>query len=256
MMDPWLKSKLKSLTMNSLTALIIDDEPLARFTLKNKLIELPQIEIVGEASNIKEAIERIQKLQPQLLFLDIQLPDGSGFDLLNKIEYKEKIIFITAYDNYAIRAFEINAVDYVLKPISEKRLKIAVDRLFSNDISPLDESNTKLNYDDRLMVMYRNSVNFIQIKSITSINASREYCYIHTTDFKEYLTSKNIGEWESRLPSQNFCRIHRSTIINFDYIIKIDRKITGTADVFIQGNKNPFAISRNYLRKLKERYSI
>jgi two-component system, LytTR family, response regulator len=242
--------------MSRLTALIIDDESLARFTLKNKLADYSQIEIIGEASSMNEAIEKIGQLNPQLLFLDIQLQDGSGFDLLNQIEFSGKIVFVTAYDEYALRAFEINAVDYLLKPISDKRLKVAIERIFDNENSSSVISIPKLDYNDRLMVMYRNSVNFIKINTIITIKASREYCYINTSDGKEYLTGKNIGEWEDRLPSQNFCRVHRSTIINFDFITNIDHKITGIAYVSMFGMAEPLTISRNYFRKLKERYSI
>ena len=242
--------------MNSITSIIIDDEHLARFTLKNKLADFPNIEIIGEASCVKEAIQKINRLNPELLFLDIQLTDGSGFDLLNRIQFEGKIIFVTAYDEYALRAFEINAVDYLLKPISSKRLKSAIDRLYNKDDRDIQETFLKLNYNDQLMVMHKKSVNFIKISSITSIRASHEYSYIHTTEGKEYFTSKSIGEWENRLPDHNFCRIHRSTIINFDYIVKIDHNVTGTAEIIIQGFSEPLNISRIYFKKLKERYSL
>ena len=241
--------------MNNLTALIIDDESLARFTLRNKLSDFPEIEIIGEAASLKEAEEKIKVLNPGLLFLDIQLPDGSGFDLFNLIGYTGKVIFVTAYDEYALRAFEINAIDYLLKPVSAKRLKTAIERLGES----LDASLTrivKLNYNDRLMVQHKTSVNFIKISQITHITASGEYSYVHTNNSREFITSKSLNEWEIRLPDQNFCRIHRSTILNFDYIVKIDHNITGTAEVILQGSPESFKISRNYYKKLKQRYSL
>ena len=241
--------------MNNLTALIIDDESLARFTLRNKLADFPEIEIIGEAASLKEAEEKIKALNPGLLFLDIQLPDGSGFDLFNLIEYNGRVIFVTAYDEYALRAFEINAIDYLLKPLSVKRLKTAIEKLGES----LDASRTritKLNYNDRLMVQHKESVNFIKISKITHVTASGEYSYVHTDDGKELITSKSLNEWEQRLPDQNFCRVHRSTIINFDYIIKIDHNITGTAEVILKGTSKSFKISRNYFKKLKQRYSL
>lgn len=242
--------------MNSFTSLIIDDEHLSRFALRKKLSDFSNIEIIGEASCIKEAVLKINNLKPQLLFLDIQLTDGTGFDLLNRVQYEGKIIFITAYDEYAIRAFEINAVDYLLKPVSTKRLKNAIEKLYDINSQGTQAFEAKLDYNDRLMVMRRKSVNFIKIDKIISINASREYTYINTSDGSEYLTSKSIGEWESRLPDEHFCRIHRSTIINFDYIVKIDHHLSGPAEVFVHGHSEPFFISRNYFRKLKERYSL
>jgi two-component system, LytTR family, response regulator len=241
--------------MNNLTALIIDDESLARFTLRNKLTDFPEIEIIGEAASLKEAEEKIKVLNPGLIFLDIQLPDGSGFDLFNLIEYTGRVIFVTAYDEYALRAFEINAIDYLQKPVSAKRLKTAIEKLGES----LDASRTriiKLNYNDRLMVEHKKSVNFIKISQITHITASGEYSYIHTKDGMEFITSKPLNEWEIRLPDENFCRIHRSTILNFDYIVKIDHNITGNAEVILQGSPESFKISRNYYKKLKQRYSL
>lgn len=240
----------------TLTAIIIDDERLARLTLKKDLEKLPEIIIVGEASSINTARTLIEKLNPDLLFLDIQLSDGSGFDLLNQIDYAGRIIFVTAYDEYAMRAFEINAVDYLLKPISSKRLKQAIDKLYNADDQNIHKTTAKLNYNDHFMVMHKKSVNFIKINTITYIKASREYSYIYTSDGKEYLTSISIGEWESRMPDQNFCRIHRSTIINFDYIININHHYTGSAEVIIQGIPEPLNISRYYFKKLKSRYGF
>ena len=238
------------------SAIIIDDERLARLTLKKDLEKFPEIIIAGEASNITTAKSLIEQINPDLLFLDIQLSDGSGFDLLNQINYLGRIIFVTAYDEYAIRAFEINAVDYLLKPISTKRLKNAIDKLYNTDVQNVHKTAAKLNYNDHLMVTHNKSVKFIKINTITHIKASREYSYIKTSDGKEYLTSISIGEWESRMPDQNFCRIHRSTIINFDYIININHHFTGSAEVVIQGIPEPLNISRNYFKKLKSRYGF
>jgi two-component system LytT family response regulator len=238
------------------SALIIDDERLARVTLIKDLEKFPEIDIIGEASGIQSALPIIKQTQPDLLFLDIQLDDGNGFDLLNQIDFTGKIIFVTAFDEYALRAFEINAVDYLLKPISSRRLKEAIERLSEGDSRIREETIQKLNYNDRLMVMHKQSVNFIKIDRITSINASREYTYIRTIDGREYLAGKTIGEWEHRLPEQYFCRIHRSTIINFEYIVKIEHNYSGTAEVIIQGNPEPLFISRNYFKILKQRYSL
>lgn len=242
--------------MRSYSAIIIDDERLARLTLLKDLEKFPEINIVGEASGIFSAKSLIAQNNPDLLFLDIQLEDGDGFDLLNQINYTGKVIFITAYDEYALRAFEINAVDYLLKPVSVKRLKGAIERVLNSGDQQSEVSAHKLNYTDRLMVMHKQSVNFIKIDSIVLVTASREYTYIHTLDGREYLTSKSIGEWESRMPEEHFCRIHRSTIINFNFIGKIVHKLNGSAEVLIHGHSEPLFISRNYFRKIKERYSL
>jgi two-component system LytT family response regulator len=237
------------------SAIIIDDERLARLTLKKDLEKFPEITILGEASGIASAKPLIEQTKPNLIFLDVQLTDGTGFDLLNQIEYSGKVVFVTAFDKYAFRAFEVNAIDYLLKPISLKRLKSAIDKL-SNDSDQVQSTPVKLNYDDRLMVMHRNIVNFIKINSISAICASREYSYIRTIDGKEYLTSNNISQWENRLPDHNFCRIHRSTIINFDYIVKLSHNISGTGEVELKGSLQLYNISRIYFKKIKQRYSL
>ena len=239
-----------------MTSLIIDDEELARYALKKKLVNYPDIEVIGEANSVKQGIVKIKELNPELLFLDIQMNDGTGFDLINKVDYAGKIIFITAYDEFALRAFEINAIDYLLKPISDERLSNALKKTGTEENSTADFGNISLNYDDRLMVVHKKSINFIRIKSIAIITASREYTYIHTLDGREYLNSNSITKWENNLPDQNFCRIHRSTIINLDHVLNIDYHISGVADVFIQGWSEPYRISRNYLRRMKERYGI
>lgn len=241
---------------NDLTALIIDDESLARYMLRNKLAQYPEIEILGEAGNIKDAITAIRNLNPQLLFLDVQLTDGTGFDLINKIEYKGRIIFISAYDEYALRAFEINALDYLMKPVSDKRLKTAIEKLFQNNTTNNPEVTNKLNINDRLMFSYRKSVCFIELRKIILIVASREYCYVHTIDGKEILSNKRISDWVNILPDFNFCRIHRSYIISFDSILSIIPDITGTAEIRLQGYSDTLKVSRSYFKKLKERYSV
>jgi two-component system, LytTR family, response regulator len=242
--------------MNNFDALIIDDESLARFTLKNKLEEFPQINILGNAGSVQEGIDKIKELNPNLLFLDIHLGDGTGFDLLNQIEYDGKIIFVTAYDEYAIRAFDVNALDYIMKPVSDKRLKSAIEKLNQGSNENAIEIQVKLNYNDRILVTLKKSLHFIKLDTIVSICASREYTYIYTFDGSEYLTSNSIGEWENRLPDQHFCRIHRSTIINFDFIKKITPNIAGTADIAMQSIDIVYPISRNYYKQIKHKYKL
>src|SRR5688500_1583009 len=127
-------------------ALIVDDERLARKKLRSMLADFSNIEIAGEADSVSEAIKTIEKTNPEIIFLDIQMPKQNGFDLLEQIETNAKIIFVTAYDEYAIRAFEINALDYLLKPVNPKRLKQTIERLSTE--SPNPANNDKLKYDD------------------------------------------------------------------------------------------------------------
>ncbi len=240
--------------MKKITALIVDDERLARNSLKKKLEKFPEIEVIGEADGIALAVREIRSLNPEVLFLDIQLADGNGFDLLNKIDFAGKIIFVTAYDEFAIRAFEINAVDYLLKPISTVRLQTAITRLKSNDPIQAHVIKPRLKYDDRLFVMIGQSIHFIKIDKVVTISASRDYTLVKTSDECEYLVSKTMNEWEERLPDQHFCRISRTLIVNFDYIEKSERLFSNTAMVYIAGQKEPLKLSKSYFRKIKDRY--
>lgn len=236
-------------------SIIIDDERLARLTLRKDLEKFSDITILGEASSIETAKILIEREKPDLLFLDIQLSDGNGFDLLNQVDYFGKIIFITAFDKFALRAFEVNAIDYLLKPVSLRRLRSAINKLSEKNCIK-KEDFIELNYEDRLMLKHRNTINFIRLNTIAAICASREYSYIFTKSGTKYFASTSISIWEKRLPGNNFCRIHRSTIINFNYIIKIHHKINGTAEVIMQGIPEMLIISRNYLKIIKEKYGI
>jgi two-component system LytT family response regulator len=231
-------------------SLIIDDERLARVTLKDMLADYPVIEIIGEAESVEQSIPLIINLDPQLLFLDIQLTDGTGFDLLNKISYSGKVIFITAYDEFAIRAFEVNAIHYLLKPISHKNLKEAIERLQRTE--PEREFGNLINFKstDRLLVSCGNYLNFIKVSSIATITAAGDYSLIRTSDGKEFIDSKTMTGWETRLPENHFLRINRSTIINFDSIEKTEVKSVNLVLIYVKGIANTFRISRFYYKKI------
>ncbi|MFC2086153.1 LytR/AlgR family response regulator transcription factor [Bacteroidota bacterium] len=239
--------------MKKYTAFIVDDEYWARISLKDKLSEFQEIEIIGEADCIPDAVKGINELQPEILFLDIQLTDGTGFDLINEITYTGKIIFVTAFDEYALRAFEINALDYLMKPISVERLKTAILRLEEKAQKP-DKSKIKYDYEDRFMVTSNSALYFIKISSFVLITASQDYTEILTTENKKYLTSKSMHEWEEKLPKQMFCRIHRSYIVNFEHIEKSVKYSSNTALIYIKGIDEPLKLSRSYYKKVKDRY--
>ena len=235
-------------------AYIIDDETLARYTLKRKLENFPEIELIGESNCIPDAINDIKKLKPDVIFLDIQLNEGTGFDLLNMLEFQGKVIFITAYNEYALRAFEINALDYLLKPVSTNRLRNAINRLRANDIGIIKEEYKKLKNNDRILLMIRNSIHFIKVNDIVTISSSGDYTSVRSIDKKEYLVSNTMNEWEERLPEQKFRRISRTFIINFDFIEKTERWFNNTAMVYIQGYDEPFKLSKLYYKRVKNRY--
>lgn len=235
----------------SIKALIVDDEELARSDLHALLSKIPTIEIVGEANNIKSAIDAIDKLKPDVVFLDIQFPRETGFDLLEKIDIKAKIIFVTAFDKYAIRAFEVNALDYLIKPVDPERLAITLERLESSNSSEKKQSN--FNYTDSIFIEHGNNFYFVKINSIIMITAAGAYTEIRTSKELKLLAHKSMKEWETRLPQNSFVRIHRSTIINIDFIEKMDKWFNYSYRVYLKNITEPISISRRYIAAIREK---
>jgi len=236
---------------NLYNALIVDDERLARQDLKDLLKDCENIRIVGEADSVKTAQKAIEELSPDVIFLDIQMPGESGFELLEKIRVTAKIIFVTAYDEYAIRAFEINALDYLLKPVSPERLKRALERLEIQEDTDILTTKKILN-NDHLFLLFNNQFKFILVKTIISINAAGDYSELHLSDGHKGLVQKSMKEWEDRLP-ENFCRIHRSNIINLEFIDHLEEWFNYSYQVYLKGIKEPFVMSRRFAVKLKEK---
>lgn len=232
------------------TALIVDDERLARKDLTTLLSEYKDVKIVGEADNVSTAVKAIEQLNPEIIFLDIQMPGESGFDLLNKIKTDARIVFVTAFDEYAIRAFEINALDYLLKPVNPERLARTITRIKNNEEPELEEMR-KLGFDDRLFLLINDGMKFLRIKSIRSIQSAGDYTEIITKNDSKGLTLKSMKEWEYRLPEQYFCRIHRSTIINMEYIDRLEEWFNYSFKVYLKGIEKPYVMSRRYVAKLK-----
>ncbi len=233
-----------------LTALVVDDERLARTELISMLKHFENINVVGEADGVELAIKQIEKHNPGLIFLDIQMPGESGFDLLDKIEMEAKIIFVTAYDEYAMRAFEVNALDYLPKPVSQERLSKTIERIIEN--KPNEELSSKiLKYTDRLFLEFGSQIRFLKISEISHITAEGDYTIVHLIDNTKGLISKSMTEWEERLPDNFFCRIHRSSIVNTEFIDKIDKYFNNTLKISLKGVKEPLVISRRYAKKIK-----
>jgi two-component system LytT family response regulator len=230
-------------------AIIVDDERLARNKLRSLLIEHKNIEIGGEADSVAEAVKIINSTNPDVIFLDIQMPRQSGFDLFEKIETNARIIFVTAFDEYAIRAFEVNALDYLLKPVSAERLKQAIER-----ISRTPENTKKtFEYDDFLFVNTGRQSKFIKVGTIKYILAADVYSEVFTADGAKLLLSKPLTEWEQKLPNKNFVRIHRSTIVNLEFVERIEKRFDYSYRIYICDNREPLAVSRRYAAKLKDK---
>jgi two-component system LytT family response regulator len=238
----------------NLTTIIIDDERLARSELRLLLAEFPEISIVGEAANLTEAVNLIRINKPDVVFLDIQLSRENGFDLLERVEKDFKLIFVTAFDEFAIRAFEINAIDYLLKPVHPERLTKTLERLFETE-KKMEVIGRKLEYEDHLFIDIGERSRFLKIRSIKCICADGDYTRVFTDDGKKYLVTKPLKEWDDRLPNKYFVRIHRSTIVNLEFIEKVETWFSRSYQIYLREMKEPLTVSRRYASQLKIKFS-
>jgi len=224
--------------MNQLfKTIVIDDEPAARRLMKNLLQEHSDVvEIIGEVINGTAATEKIGKLKPDLIFLDIQMPDLTGFEVIEQLNEKPNIIFTTAYEQYAIKAFETFSIDYLLKPIKEERLAQSIEKLKkfgrfnqSIDVNGLQEIIRQFQAPKKataLPIKTGDRINLIRYENIAYLEAQDKYVCVFTLEGQKYLTDQSLTILEEKLPS-SFCRIHRSYIINKEKIREMHRHFSG-----------------------------
>lgn len=233
-------------------AIIVDDERLARLDLISFLKEFENVKIIGEAEDVKTAESLCKKLNPDLVFLDIQMPGESGFSLVEKINPDIKIIFVTAYDEYAVRAFDVNALDYLMKPVNPERLKQTIKKLEQKS-GKIDSKFKTLCYEDSLFILLNSQMRFVKISDILAIESSGDYTEICLKNNIKGLISKPMREWEERLPEKHFIRIHRTAIVNLNFIAKVEEWFNNSFRVYVSGKTEPLLISRRYAAKLKEK---
>ncbi len=240
--------------------IIVDDEQLARDLLSEYLADHEEVEIVAQCSKGSEAIQQINELDPDLVFLDVQMPGLDGFGVLEKIEADPFIIFCTAYDKYALKAFDQNAIDYLLKPLDKERFDRAVEKAIArieqednNFENLLEEINTKhnSNYPSRLFVQKSEKLVNLPVQNIVHLEASKDYTIISSKD-DQYVSSNGISKLEARLDPDLFIRIHRSTIINLDHLKEIEKQSSGGLSAVMDNGKS-FPISRSYAPEIRSR---
>lgn len=217
--------------------LLVDDEPLALDRLERLLQPHDDnVEIIGRASNGAEAVEKIETLKPDLIFLDIQMPEFSGFEVLEQLTHQPWIIFSTAYDEYALKAFATNSIDYLLKPVDPERLKKALEKLqhlTRNEASLFQRqlqnllAGLKPALAKRLQVRAGNHIRFLNIKDIFFFQAADKYVAAHTFD-NVFLLDETLNQLEAELPVEDFVRIHRSALINLNHLAEIVREFPGS----------------------------
>lgn len=237
-----------------LKAMIVDDEVFVREDLRHILSSGKDIDVVCEAGTINEAKKLLSGRSLDVVFLDIQLRGGSGFDLVPFINRPTEIIFITAYDEYAVRAFEINALDYILKPVTENRLFASIERLKSGfkEKKTGSPKTGPFEPDDRVFVKTDSGQVFVCLEDILSISSiGGNYVNLTLKNGESLLTRKTLKEWEKTLPEPVFFRIHRATIINLRSIDRIDYQKDGSCLVRLTSLKEPYTVSRRMASGLK-----
>lgn len=240
----------------SIKAIIVDDERLAREGLKQLLAETGDIELVGEAANADEAIELVEKHKPQLLFLDIEMPEKNGFDLLEELIETPYVIFTTAYNEFALKAFEVNAMDYILKPIELPRLKEAISRVKKQiiEIDQQPKSNRTLTETDQVFIRDGDKCWFIKLTDIRMIESAGNYAKIHFDKYQP-LIHKTLNALDERLSPNLFFRANRQQIINLQYIDKIEPFFNAGFLIYLKDGTK-VEVSRRQSVKFKEMMSL
>ncbi len=244
----------------NISCLIIDDEKLARDLLVEYLGDYDEVEIVGQCNSGEEAVKSIDSLKPDLIFLDVQMPGMDGFEVLEKIDHKPEVVFSTAYDNYAIKAFEENAIDYLLKPIDKERFFQAIERVRQrleanesnvNRLVDLLNNRDKAEFSSHLFVQKSDKFLNIPVNEILHLEASGDYTVLSTAD-DQFLSSSGIGKLENRLDPNIFIRVHRSTIINLNHLKEIEKHFNGGLVVKMKNGKS-FSVSRTYAKEIRKK---
>jgi two-component system, LytTR family, response regulator len=240
-------------------AVIIDDERLARNELKKLLLDFPEVEVVGEAANAAEGLEKIENLSPDLIFLDIQMPGKTGFDMLTELERAPHVIFTTAYDEYALKAFEVNALDYLMKPVEPKRLADALQKLHQADEKEMAATlagvnRGMLNEKDQVFVKDGERCWFVKLSEVRLFESVGNYAKVFFGPNKP-LILKSLNALEERLDERVFFRANRKHIVNLRMIEKIEPYFNGGLLLELQGGEK-VEVSRRQAVKFKEMMSL
>ena len=235
---------VRPVTMNSLRLLVVDDEPLIRSGIRHDLSGMPAIDVAGECGSVAEAVAAIRSSRFDLVLLDVQMPDGTGFDVIREVgpEQMPAVVFVTAYDKYAIQAFEVNAVDYLLKPFDDLRLRESIERARERMSRPSDlmrhlESLLEARGDrwaQRLVVRTGDRFDFVPVDSIDWIESANNYTMLHCRS-KDYLYGETMTALERLLDPDKFVRVHRSHMVNLARITGVNAIAGGVYELELQG---------------------
>ncbi|WP_319230787.1 LytTR family transcriptional regulator DNA-binding domain-containing protein [Draconibacterium orientale] len=247
--------------------IIVDDEPLARLRLQTLLGEYPEkFELVAEAENGDEAIEKINRLKPEFVFLDIQMPETSGFEVLKKLQYLPKVIFCTAYDEFALQAFDTNCIDYLVKPLTRERFAKTIEK-----IEQMNGSTPEINLDNLIAQFSReykkndatsipvkvgDRVIFVRLDEVSFFQADEKYVTVVTKHSKSYTLDSSLKKLEEKLPD-NFIRVHKSYLINKNLLKEVRKHFNNRFVLIIDDyNQSKITSGRSYYQEIKALFEM
>ena len=231
-----------------LRTMIVDDEAPAREFLGDLLSAHPHVKIVGEANSVATAASLYADLRPDLIFLDVQMPDGDGFSLLPRLDPLPAIIFVTAFDAFAIRAFDVNAIDYLLKPVRPDRLAHALERIVHK---PPPTNPKQLREDDQILLKSDSRMHVAFVTQISGIEAEENYTRVILADGSSEFLRRSMNEWEGLLPNTLFLRISRSLILNLNAVDKLVAEDRDNSVVEVRGFSAPISLGRKAATRLR-----
>jgi two-component system LytT family response regulator len=245
--------------IEKIRTVIIEDEVLARNLLKTYLVDHPQIELIAECENGFEGLKAINEMKPDLVFLDVQMPKLTGFEMLELLEYRPEIIFTTAYNQFAIKAFEQHAIDYLLKPFPKDRLLLAIDRAIeklkgNNSVETPIDKLTELpesEFIERIVVKDKSKIHIIPSDHIRYIESLDDYVMIYTKE-RRFIKQKTMKYFETNLDPKAFVRIHRSYIVKVDEIAEIQQYEKESHIVILKNDHGKLKVSKSGYKNLKQ----
>lgn len=234
-------------------AIVVDDEAPARREMRRLLEACASVEVVGDARDLATARGLLLRTRPDVVFLDIRLGKASGFDLLEDIEEETAVVFVTAYDDYAVRAFETSAIDYLVKPVEQARLARTVERLEARAPATPGRDPTPFTPLHWVFVDTGDTTEFLKLSAITHVTADARGSRIHTEDGRTLESTKTLTGWEDRLSPEDFLRVHRGAIVNLRHVERVEPWSHYSYRLHMRGWRQPVTMSRRYARTVRRR---
>ncbi len=235
----------------SIKTILVEDSDIYRKVLSELLSKVEDIDVIGQASDFLEAQKLLTETIPDLLLLDVEIGEVTSFELLPFVDASTRVVFITSHPEYAVKAFEVNALDYIVKPVTENRLRESINRLFSV-ATPNGSRTQKMDSSQQIMVNKDSQIFMVPLNEISHITALGNYVKIHTSEAKQFVKYGTVKSWIDKLPS-DFIQIHRSTLINLKQVERFEKWTNETGKAYMKNLAEPLDISRGFFQKIKHK---